>query len=505
MNPTIQAVVFDMDGVLFDTERLYMEAWREIGRRKHIPAESMERVIIGAIGLNLTDNKALYIKECGTAVSFEEIFEECGQWVKEKMEKEGLPMKPGVREILVYLKSAGYRVALASSTSTRGVQRYLMRAGISEYFEAIIGGDRVEHSKPEPDIYLIACKELGVNPENAIAIEDSYNGIRSANGAGMHPVMVPDLLPSTPEISALLYAECASLLEVKALLQTLAKKDGLQETLRIPLEGICNTRDLGGYRTMDGRKIKPHRLIRSGALKDSTDKDREILCEEYHLKTVVDFRTKAEREAMPDPVLNGVQYVENPILEEAAMGITREKEEKQDGSALVKKVVSTLHANGGTPISYMENMYTNLITNPFSKAQYRKFFTILLEQKEGALLWHCSAGKDRVGVATIMLLSALGVSREQIIADYMKINQFGAKEVQGLMKMLTDGMDPSSRETKVRTEALRLLFTVERAYAESVFAAMENACGSVDAFLEKEMGLTAEKKEILRQNYLERE
>ena len=193
------------------------------------------------------------------------------------------------------------------------------------------------------------------------------------------------------------------------------------------------------------------------------------------------------------------------ILEQQDLEVrmTREEDQGQDGNAVVRKVVKVLESDGNTPLSYMENMYSNLITNPFSKGQYRKFFDILEEQKEGALLWHCSAGKDRVGVATILLLTALGVPRQQILADYEKVNCFVAKDVAQLMETFTEGMDPAARETAVRREALRLLFTVNGAYAESVFAAMERQSGSTEAFLEEEMGLTPERLQSLKDNYLE--
>ncbi|MGN1147816.1 MAG: tyrosine-protein phosphatase, partial [Lachnospiraceae bacterium] len=299
----------------------------------------------------------------------------------------------------------------------------------------------------------------------------------------------------------LLYARCDNLIEVIELFMKLEGK--LQETVRIELEGLCNTRDLGGYRSIDGRLIKRHRLIRSGALADSTETDRKVLVSEYCLKTIVDFRTSAERNLKPDPDLPGVAYIANPILEEETLGITREEEETEDSNAVVNKVISAIKENGGTPLGYMKNMYKNLIANPFSRAQYRKFFNILLSQKEGAVLWHCSAGKDRVGVGTILLLSALSIPREQIIADYMKVNEFGRKDVDILMSTLTGHMDFSSEEGRRQAEAIRLLFTVDRAYAESVFDEMEQEHGSVDAFLEREMGLTPEKREQLKSMYLE--
>ncbi len=277
----------------------------------------------------------------------------------------------------------------------------------------------------------------------------------------------------------------------------------IQDAVRIPLRNLYNTRDLGGYLSTDGRRIKPHRLIRSGALFEASAEDLELLKFGYGLKTVVDFRTSAEKDMKPNPVLLGISYVENPILEGEALGITREGEEKIDGNELVKKVVSAVHASGNTPVTYMNNLYKKLISNPFSRTQYRKFFDILLSQEEGAVLWHCTAGKDRAGVGTILLLSALSVSREQIIADYLKVNEFNRQKADSLMDSLRGEADISAEEKREKQEAVRLLFMVDRSYAEAVFEAMEQQSGSVDIFLEKEMGLTEEKRQQLKQKYLE--
>ena len=493
-----KAVVFDMDGVLFDTEIICLEAWKMVGEEYHI--EDIERTAIGCIGLNLTDTKAFFQQKYGADIDFDFYKEECSRHMREFIDRDGLPLKPGVKEILTFLKEKGCRVALASSSSKSSVLKHIDRAGISGFFEVVVGGDMVEHSKPRPDIYLIACKELGVKPSEAIAIEDSPNGLRSAHAAGMMPIMVPDLIAPTAEIEKLLYARCDSLLNVRDFLWD--KLGEVQEVVRIPLKGLCNTRDLGGYRTADGRRIKSHKLIRSGALLDGTDEDLQILLSRYGLRTVVDFRTGEERRQKPDPVLPGVTYVENPILEEEAMGITRENENTSDGNAVVKKVIETIRTTDSTPLEYMKNMYINLIKDSFSRAQYRKFFEVLLAQEEGAVLWHCTAGKDRAGVGTILILSALSVPREQILADYMKVNTFAKKEIDFLMELLTKGEEKAAVSPE-QAEAVRLLFTVDEAYAASVFEVMERECGSVDAFLEREMGLTPEKRRRLKQLYLE--
>ena len=114
-----------------------------------------------------------------------------------------LPVKAGVREILSWIKEHGIKIALASSTRRAIVEAELKAAGLYDYFDKVICGDMVEKSKPAPDIFLKACNELGVRPCDAYAIEDSYNGVRSAQSAGLKCIMVPDLVPATDEMREL--------------------------------------------------------------------------------------------------------------------------------------------------------------------------------------------------------------------------------------------------------------------------------------------------------------
>ncbi|MBQ9306221.1 HAD family phosphatase, partial [Butyrivibrio sp.] len=125
-----------------------------------------------------------------------------------------LPIKAGVKEILEYLKAENVRCAVASSTRKAVVEAELRDAGLIDYFEEIVGGDSVKVSKPDPEIYLIACDKLKVDPKDSFAIEDSYNGIRSAHAAGMKPIMVPDMIPADAEMRGLADTVCESLLDV---------------------------------------------------------------------------------------------------------------------------------------------------------------------------------------------------------------------------------------------------------------------------------------------------
>ncbi len=206
------AIVFDMDGVLFDTERISYECWEEVGSAMGLG--DLSKGLKGCVGLNHADAEALMHNLYGENFPFEEFSETVHALMKRRFLEEGIPLKEGVREILDYLTENGYIVGLASSTGRESVMHHLEEAGLTGYFQAVITGDMVEHSKPRPDIYLKACEELGVSPANAAAIEDSPNGIRSAYRAGMKPVMVPDLIEPTAEIEAMLYGKFYSLLDV---------------------------------------------------------------------------------------------------------------------------------------------------------------------------------------------------------------------------------------------------------------------------------------------------
>ena len=197
----ITAVVFDMDGVLFDTERLCKDCWIALSKEYEIP--NMEEVYALCIGVNVQATRQIVYENYGKDFPFEEYDKRASEMYNRYIAEHGVPVKDGVRETLEALAKAGVKIAVASSTRREKVLRLLASAGIDRYFTAVVGGDTVTHSKPHPEIFLKACEALGVTPEEAIAVEDSHNGIRSAHAAGMAPVMVPDLLPVTEEMREL--------------------------------------------------------------------------------------------------------------------------------------------------------------------------------------------------------------------------------------------------------------------------------------------------------------
>ena len=223
----IQAVVFDMDGVLFDTERLYATAWRESAKEYPIDAD-LDDLIIRSVGLNHTDTRLLFAEVLGEDFPFDEYTRFIGGRFRALVEKE-LPVKDGVYEILRWLSEEKIPTALATSTSRESAVSHLKRAGIFPFFDQIVTGDMVEHSKPAPDIYLIACDALKIPPTACIAVEDSPNGIRSAYAAGMLPVMVPDLIAPTEELRAMLFREFPSLTALLAFLKEQQRQGELKK------------------------------------------------------------------------------------------------------------------------------------------------------------------------------------------------------------------------------------------------------------------------------------
>ncbi len=218
----IESVVFDMDGVLFDTEKVCLDVWYQIGKEMNIADIGID--VTKCVGLNSNDTRQFFLNQYGIEFPYDEFRDRSSQLFHKILDTEGLPIKPGVIELLNFLQDNNYKIALATSTNKANVMKYLDEAGITHYFQTIVTGDMVVHGKPDPEIYLKACKELESPPELSIAIEDSPNGLKSAYSAGMKPIMVPDLIKPTDELKKLLYGKFDSLLEVMNYLQNYHEK-----------------------------------------------------------------------------------------------------------------------------------------------------------------------------------------------------------------------------------------------------------------------------------------
>ena len=195
------AVIFDMDGVIFDSERVYRQCWFELAEKYGLA--DIGTPYNASIGTTYARTREIMLAAYGADFPYDAYAKEAMSVYHEKYDGGRLPLKAGVRELLRYLKSANRKIALASSTERRIVEKQLAWAGLLTYFDSLVCGDMVKRSKPAPDIFLKACEMLDAEPARAYAIEDSYNGIRAAAAGGLRPIMVPDLLPATEEMYAL--------------------------------------------------------------------------------------------------------------------------------------------------------------------------------------------------------------------------------------------------------------------------------------------------------------
>jgi HAD superfamily hydrolase (TIGR01509 family) len=223
----LKAVIFDMDGLLLDSERvalsMFVDTCREFGFDPDV------EVYYKCIGGNASRTKAIMIEGYGERFPFDAVEQAWHSRYEDLAMSDPLPVKVGVFDLLDYLEALGLKKAVVTSTARASALRKISNTGLAKYFDLVVGGDEISKSKPDPEIYLTACRRLGENPRNCLALEDSDNGVRSAHAAGMPVIQVPDLLQPSDEVRALGHEIVASLGEVKRLLeQGMSDKGRLQ-------------------------------------------------------------------------------------------------------------------------------------------------------------------------------------------------------------------------------------------------------------------------------------
>lgn len=214
----ISLVIFDMDGLMFDTERLSIPAWQYAGEHfgYKITLDAINRIV----GVNLRSAEKIFKDYFGEDFPFYEARKLKMRCTDEYLEKNGMPVKAGLYELLDFLERESVLRSVATSTERERAKRYLSLAGIENRFNLIVCGDEVERSKPEPDIFLAAAKKLDCAPDECIVLEDSENGIIAASKAGMYPILVPDMRKPPEDVQKLVFKEFKSLFDVKAFLET---------------------------------------------------------------------------------------------------------------------------------------------------------------------------------------------------------------------------------------------------------------------------------------------
>lgn len=267
---------------------------------------------------------------------------------------------------------------------------------------------------------------------------------------------------------------------------------GFEEFGHIPLEKLHNTRDLGGLPAADGRRIRPALLLRSGCLHKASEQDIATLLADYRLEGVVDFRTAMERSKEPDPheLMEGVVFYDFPAFSMEAVGITH-------GAGLAQEL-KALSADSARPHEMVLGMYPKMLLGDEGRASYGSFLKVLLEGNGGAYLWHCTEGKDRAGLASVLVERALGVPEEYVKRDYLATNLF----VRNRAETLLDAVRDKLHLLKGVDADVDSLFYAFSDYYDAAMKAVNQEFGSFDGYLERGLDFGPDKQKALREKYL---
>ncbi len=210
-------VLFDMDGLMLDTERMARMAWTRALAEHGLQLDNAS--YLRMVGRSVQDARQILGEIFGPDLPFQRVFDQRQAYYDADIDENGIPLKPGLLELLSFLEAHDIPKAVASSTPCWFASRKLAHAGIERRFSATVCGDMVAHGKPAPDLFLEAARRINLPPERCVVLEDSEAGIVAAHTAGMVPVMIPDLKQPAPEIRELAYRVLPSLEEVIPLME----------------------------------------------------------------------------------------------------------------------------------------------------------------------------------------------------------------------------------------------------------------------------------------------
>ncbi len=264
------------------------------------------------------------------------------------------------------------------------------------------------------------------------------------------------------------------------------------ETQKIGLESVANARELGGYILPDGRRIRRGLLLRGGMLYGASEADINRLQKEYHLVCNFDFRTKMEVMSAPDIPMPGVSYMWLPAIDEQTESLA--------GNSLPQEAYSDLPAwlVGNSWNTFVQEaahrLYLDMVFNEYTQLQYAAFFQTLVNTRTGSIYWHCSQGKDRTGLASTFLLTALGADKELIMQDYRISNEFYKEDVARLFAQV---------KTEEERKVILTFIGVNEEYYTEALDLIDKRFGSLMAYLEGPLCVTRDDMEVLRARYLE--
>ncbi len=265
-------------------------------------------------------------------------------------------------------------------------------------------------------------------------------------------------------------------------------------TTSIALNGVANTRDLGGIVCAGGRPLRSGALVRSGTLAHATADDVRTLAN-CNVRLVIDLRCDIESNKAPNRRVPGARMERLPVLEGIMPGVSRDEESDR---RIIEKLARSAAVNPQVAEDYLSGLYRSMMTDPFTQSRYAQFLQIVAnhDPNHGAILWNCTAGKDRVGLATVFVLECLGADRTAITQDYLDTNRFADKTVAAVTRRV-----PHLLRRRL-APAIRILFSAQRSYLDATYASAEEQCGSMDAFLTEKLGATPDLRALMRAHYL---
>ena len=264
-----------------------------------------------------------------------------------------------------------------------------------------------------------------------------------------------------------------------------------------PMEKIENFRDLGGIRTKDGKQVKNGVLFRCAALSPATENDIERI-RELGIDTIVDFRSNGEVRFEKDPDIEGVKNHHVTLYKEKLEGVEKVNKEERFYEWMVDQSLEhpSLFAD------QMVRNYSTMVSDEHAIAGFRKFFDILLDKSSKKVLWHCSAGKDRTGIAAILLLEALDVDREMIRENYLLTNRYlnrSLSEVLGAVKERAG----QHRNYKAILDSFKAAMSASDLFFDACYKTMIDKAGSAEAYLEEYFHIDQDMKKKLKEKYCE--
>lgn len=262
----------------------------------------------------------------------------------------------------------------------------------------------------------------------------------------------------------------------------------------IRLSSIQNARELGGYITSDGRTVKRNLLLRTAALHGISDEDICLLTDTYRVQHIIDFRMPMETAGAEDPPISGAQYHHLNVIDLSNLP-TQDMPEIDINNIDLIQVVMMSEQMGMLD----ENMYIGFLSTETGKKAYADFFRFLLEtDPDRAVLWHCTGGKDRTGLAAMLLLSALNVDEETVVKDYLLTNEYNAKRIAGTKHYLkAQGYDDALIE-----KAVIVFDAVDERFMRNALAYLKKEFGSVNGYIRDGLNIFQTEIDILKEKYL---